>query len=464
MRLPCDGHGDPDAALLETLAGRARREEQEGPLRAEQIGDGHGAQLCAVEAIGRKRDRNAEDRAPDPVLAEHGPERLGLAQQAQLGPPAGYPVASQPEEPLDAAEVRGRQQGQVGAPVAVEEVEDVVSPRLGAGAERRPCDRRDRRERGPQSSIAAHLRELLEIRQQPLLHEPIGEHRVLAVETDDDEPADEGARRLAAAQAPPEHAERPEEQRRQRGERRREEREERRQQREARAGSDVRIGGLRRARRAARARQATMDRRRPTPQSSVELGQRHARGQGIESVGQHRHDALDTLGDREGRGVERQVGRDGHVVGRAHARKVEKLAGVRSRVAAGLVPRAADLERRREVDLDETFARDGLPRPLPNGRARRDEGADADQPGLVHEPRHVDGTAQVLGPLGRGEPQALADGAPHLQTIEDRHGAAHLEQPAFERVGDRRLAGPWQAGQKDGERRVPEAARALARR
>ena len=245
--IACDGHRHPDSPLFETLAGQTRREEDEGPLRAEQIRDRHGTQLGPVEAIGRKRDRDAEDRAPDPVLAQHGPERLGLAQQAQLGPPAGYPEASQPEEPLDAAEVRRRQQGQVGSPVAVEEIEDVVSPWLGAGAERRPGDRRHRREGGPQPSIAARLRELLEVRQQPLLHEPIGEYRVLAVETDDDEPPDEGARRLAAAQASPEHAKRPEEQCCQGSDRRREEREERRQQREARAGPDVRVGRLRRA-------------------------------------------------------------------------------------------------------------------------------------------------------------------------------------------------------------------------
>ena len=180
------------------------------------------------------------------VLAEHDPERLRLAQQAQLGPLARDPVAPQREEPLDAAEVRRRQHGQVGPPIAVEEIEDVVPARLRAGAERRPRHRRHRRKRGLQAPIAARLRELLEVRQQPLLHEPIGEHRVLAVQADDDESPDAGARRLASAQPPPEHAERPEQQGHHGRERRREEHEKRREQREARAGPDVGVGRLRR--------------------------------------------------------------------------------------------------------------------------------------------------------------------------------------------------------------------------
>ena len=39
-----------------------RREQQERALRAEQVGHAHRAQLRAVEAIRRKRDRHAQDR------------------------------------------------------------------------------------------------------------------------------------------------------------------------------------------------------------------------------------------------------------------------------------------------------------------------------------------------------------------------------------------------------------------
>ena len=72
------------AALLETLARGTRREQEECALGAEQIGHAHRAQLGAVEPIRRKRDRHAQHRAPDAVLAENRPERLRLPQQPQL--------------------------------------------------------------------------------------------------------------------------------------------------------------------------------------------------------------------------------------------------------------------------------------------------------------------------------------------------------------------------------------------
>ena len=77
---------DARAAFLEPAARRPRGEERERALRAEQIGHAHRAQLGAVELVRRKRDRHAEHRAPDVVIAENRPERPGLAQQAQFGP------------------------------------------------------------------------------------------------------------------------------------------------------------------------------------------------------------------------------------------------------------------------------------------------------------------------------------------------------------------------------------------
>ena len=71
------------------------------------------------------------------------------------------------------------------------------------------------------------------------------------------------------------------------------------------------------------------------------------------AVLQHSYDSLDALVYREDLRIERQVWRDWDVVRRAHARKIEQLAGVSPRVAAGLLPRAARVERRCEVDLDK---------------------------------------------------------------------------------------------------------------
>ena len=88
---------------------------------------------------------------------------------------------------------------QVRAPVAIEEVEDVVPRRLRARAERRPRHRRDRRERRLQPAVRCPSRQRAEVRQHAFRHEPIGERRILAVEADDDEPPD----LRAAAAAPP---------------------------------------------------------------------------------------------------------------------------------------------------------------------------------------------------------------------------------------------------------------------
>ena len=68
------------------------------PCVPSRSGTRHRAQLGAVEPIRRKRDRHAQDRAPDAVLAEDRPERLRLAQQPQLGLLERNPVASELEE------------------------------------------------------------------------------------------------------------------------------------------------------------------------------------------------------------------------------------------------------------------------------------------------------------------------------------------------------------------------------
>ena len=69
---------------LNVRVGAPSRVERERALRPAQVGHRHRAQLRAVEPIGRKRDRHAQDRAPDAVLAEHGPERLRLSEQPEL--------------------------------------------------------------------------------------------------------------------------------------------------------------------------------------------------------------------------------------------------------------------------------------------------------------------------------------------------------------------------------------------
>ena len=54
--------------FLELSAGFASREEVEGTLGSEQVGDAHRGELGAVELVGREGDRYAQDGAPDKGL------------------------------------------------------------------------------------------------------------------------------------------------------------------------------------------------------------------------------------------------------------------------------------------------------------------------------------------------------------------------------------------------------------
>jgi hypothetical protein len=180
------------------------------------------------------------------VLAENRPERLRLPQQADLRPMSRDQIAAHLEKLFDFADVRRRQHWQVRAPIAIEEVEDVVPRRVHAGAERRPRHRRNRRIRRLQAPVGSGFRQLREVGQQAVLHEAVGELRILSVEPDDDQPLDCGARRPPAGDRTEQGAERPGQNRRDRDQNRREDDEERRENREAGAGPDVRVGASRR--------------------------------------------------------------------------------------------------------------------------------------------------------------------------------------------------------------------------
>ena len=106
---------------------------------------------------GGKRDRHAEDAVEDAVVAEHAPERLALAQQAHVGLAKGKHVLAQTQNAprrsdFDRAELR-----LVGPLVGGQEVEDVVLAGIDAGLERRPGDRRDRRQRAAERHETALL-------------------------------------------------------------------------------------------------------------------------------------------------------------------------------------------------------------------------------------------------------------------------------------------------------------------
>ena len=238
-------HGDrhADAALLEGVAGRAGGEEQERALRAEQVGHAHRAQLGAVEAIRREGDRHPQDGAPDPPPAEQRPERRRAPQVGELGAVARDQVLADPEEALDLADAGRGQPRQVGAAIAIEEVEDVVAGRVRAGAERRPRHRRQRRVGGLQPPVGAGGGEPGEVGQPAFGHEAIGEPGILAVEADHDQPSERRRRRTVPAHQAPQRAERPGQHRRDHDQQGDEHHQERRHHREPGAGADVGQGG-----------------------------------------------------------------------------------------------------------------------------------------------------------------------------------------------------------------------------
>ena len=233
------GQRHAHTALPDRLRRRPRRVVQERALAAHQVRHAHRRQLRAVEPVGREGDRHPEHRAPDVPLAQHGPERLRPPEHADLRllqrdlPPAEL------QEALDPADVGRGQLRQVAPQVAVEKVEDVVFARIGPGRERRPGDRRQRRVGAGDSPVAAPLAEGLEVGELALLHHPLRQLRILAVETDENESLDVGLRRLLPPHDPPKRPHRPG-QKRDEGERhRRQQNQERRHQREPRPGADV---------------------------------------------------------------------------------------------------------------------------------------------------------------------------------------------------------------------------------
>jgi len=199
----------PHPTFLELALGRPCREEEKGALRAQQIRHAHGAQLGSIELVRRKGDGHAQHGAPDAVLTEDGPEGLGLPQQPELGLLEGDPVLPQLQEPIDATDMRRGQERQIGPQVPIQEVEDVVLGWGGSGAERGPGDRRDGRKGRPQLRVGAPLGQALEVGQLALLHEAIGQPRILTVETDDDKALDLRLGPVLLTQQPPQHPEWP---------------------------------------------------------------------------------------------------------------------------------------------------------------------------------------------------------------------------------------------------------------
>jgi hypothetical protein len=69
----------------------------------------------------------------------------------------------------------------------VDEIENPVDARIGAGDEVRPCDRTLRRDTGAQVSIAARIAQLRQTWEPALIHQAFTQTRIHSIEPKDDQ-------------------------------------------------------------------------------------------------------------------------------------------------------------------------------------------------------------------------------------------------------------------------------------
>jgi hypothetical protein len=188
---PLGREGDGDAHHPHPLAGAA-----------EELPEG-----VAVLVVDRDRPRYRQharggdpraDAGDDPQHHRHGArhgraqaEELEQQQEQQRHRHAGDQAEQQAvvlaeEDGLVSLLGRG-EGGPVDLGVPLEEVEDAVPPRVEAGREGGPGDRRLRRDGRPQRREAPLSPQLREVRQLPLVHPLLGELGVGAVEAEDDQ-------------------------------------------------------------------------------------------------------------------------------------------------------------------------------------------------------------------------------------------------------------------------------------
>ena len=113
----------------------------EGALAAAKVGDAHGGKHDAAEFLRGEGYRNTNDVTEDAVLAQDGPERFALAEQANVRFPDRDFVLSNFDLSAGAADVHGTQLGQVRTFITGQEIEDIVLAGVDAGLETGPGNR-----------------------------------------------------------------------------------------------------------------------------------------------------------------------------------------------------------------------------------------------------------------------------------------------------------------------------------
>ncbi len=176
-------------AAFECRFVQTRGELREAALRSAKVWRTHCGEQPPVEIFRRKRDGDADDGAADGAVAQDFPEGLALAVHLDHGARVrrGGPY------------LRGRELGHVGSQAAVQEVEDVVARRADAGCERRPCNWRERRERGAQAVEGTLFPQTSQVGEFAFGHEALGEARVQPVKAQKDEALRAGVAEAAVA-------------------------------------------------------------------------------------------------------------------------------------------------------------------------------------------------------------------------------------------------------------------------
>ena len=194
--------GQPLAADQGHPLVRIAAEVEVRPLTPPQVGHAHCRQQPAVERLGGEGDRHPQDRAGYAVVSQRLPERPAAAPARDARLPERQTERPDPQRVPRPGHPRRAELRPVRPPVRGQEVEDTVLARVAAGLERRPGDRRLGRQRGTQPAEAAFGAQPGEVRQQPFVHELLGQLRILPVETQYDHTPDPTRGRHTSAPNP----------------------------------------------------------------------------------------------------------------------------------------------------------------------------------------------------------------------------------------------------------------------
>jgi len=180
----------------EELGGEVR----EGARSAQQVGSAHAAELSRGRPRRWEVGWDADDGRLHAALFQHLPEGRAVPQQLHFAAGQGELVLADLENPAGVLGTAGREIGQHGLRVAVDEIEDAVPSGVHAGDEVGPGHRALWRHRSLELREASGFSQAGEIGHAPCRHQALRQLVVQAIEAqDDDLLARIGRGRLASA-------------------------------------------------------------------------------------------------------------------------------------------------------------------------------------------------------------------------------------------------------------------------